>query len=165
MDRSNQYYSIIKIEKSPPTNPHFLHDTIVHMETLAIAKQLHKVGIDEDESYKIAEAINGKSGLATKEDLAEVKAELKEDIHVLKENIHILRSEMAEMNNNIESKATKEDIHKLELKNEKQFAEIKTSQNWIKVIGVAILVSLLGIGITLIINTSNPTPTITQIQP
>ena len=48
------------------------------METLAIAKQLHKVGIEHDEAYNIAEAINGRSGLATKEDISEVKAEIAE---------------------------------------------------------------------------------------
>ena len=90
------------------------------METLAIAKQLHKVGIDEDDSYKIAEAINGRSGLATKE-----------DIHVLKEDLHVyVRDEIQPIKEDISE--VKADIHRLELKNEKQFAEIKASQNWIK---------------------------------
>lgn len=47
------------------------------METLAIAKTLQKIdGIGHDEAYNIAEAINGKLGLATKEDIAEVKADV-----------------------------------------------------------------------------------------
>ena len=62
------------------------------METLAIAEALEQVGIEREKAYPIAETINGKSGLATKEDLAEVEAELKADISEVK-------SEIAEVKN------------------------------------------------------------------
>ena len=35
------------------------------MQTLEIARELQQAGINETSAYKIAEAINGKSGLAT----------------------------------------------------------------------------------------------------
>ena len=57
------------------------------METLTIARELEKVGIEQDNAYKIAETINGNSGLATKEDLANVKAELKEEISEVKSEL------------------------------------------------------------------------------
>ena len=60
------------------------------METLAIAKTLQKIeGIEHDEDHNIAEAINGRSGLASKEDLAGLKkdiAEVKSDIARLENN-------------------------------------------------------------------------------
>ena len=46
------------------------------METLAIAEALERAGIEREKAYPIAETINGKSGLATKEDIAEVKADI-----------------------------------------------------------------------------------------
>ena len=57
------------------------------METLDIAKELQKAGINTDSAYKIAtkETINGKSGLATKE-----------DIHLLKKDMSDLRTELKE---------------------------------------------------------------------
>ena len=71
------------------------------METLAIAKTLQKIdGIEHDEAYNIAEAINGRSGLATREDLAEVKAELKEDISEVKAEIAEVKTDIARLENN-----------------------------------------------------------------
>ena len=46
------------------------------METLAIAEALEQAGIEREKAYPIAETINGKSGLATKEDIAEVKTDI-----------------------------------------------------------------------------------------
>ena len=74
------------------------------METLEIAEALEKAGIDRQKAYPIAETINGKSGLATKED------------------IHTLRSEMAEMNSNIEKKSNKEEVAKVRV----DIAEVRT---------------------------------------
>ena len=123
------------------------------METLAIAKQLHKVGIDEDDSYKIAEAINGRSGLATKE-----------DIHVLKEDLHVyVRDEIQPIKEDIAE--LKADISEVKT----EIAEIKTSQNWIKALGVAIIIFLLKIAFfpstPPSTQTPSPTPTTTQTQP
>ena len=39
------------------------------MDTLELVKILEKPKINHDEAIKLAEAINGKSGLATKEDI------------------------------------------------------------------------------------------------
>ena len=39
------------------------------MQTLDIAEKLEKLGLDHRDAYEIAEKINGKSGLATKEDI------------------------------------------------------------------------------------------------
>ena len=71
------------------------------MQTLEIAKQLKKVGIEETHAYEMAEAINGKSGLATKEDLHEVRTEIHNVEKNLEGQIH----------------AVKEDIGKLETSN------------------------------------------------
>ena len=57
------------------------------MQTLELVNIFEKRNFDRDEAIQIAKAINGRSGLATKEDLAEVKAELKEGIAELKADI------------------------------------------------------------------------------
>ena len=89
------------------------------METLAIAKTLQKIdGIEHDEAYNIAEAINGRSGLATREDLSEVKTEIAEVIAELKEDIAEVKTEIA---------------------------KIETSLNWMKAFGVIIIGLLLKI--------------------
>ncbi len=97
------------------------------MQTLEIAKELKKVGIKEDKAYYIAESINGKSGLATKEDIhdldtniSEVKNELKEDIHHLDKKIDDVKSEL------------KEDIGKLE-----------TSIKWLTILVVSLNIPIL----------------------
>ena len=46
------------------------------METLAIAEALEQAGIEREKAYPIAETINGKSGLTTKEDISEVKSDI-----------------------------------------------------------------------------------------
>ena len=46
------------------------------MQTLEIARELQQAGISENSAYEIAEAINGRSGLATKEDIHEVREEI-----------------------------------------------------------------------------------------
>ena len=81
------------------------------MQTLEIAKQLKKVGIEETHAYEMAEAINGKSGLATKEDLHEVRAEIHNVEKNLEGQIHAVR----------------EDIIKLE----GQMIELKTAIKWL----------------------------------
>ena len=68
------------------------------MDTLEIVNILERKKFNHDEAIKLAEAINGKSGLATKEDISEVKAEisevkaeLKEDISEVKRDIQWLK--------------------------------------------------------------------------
>ena len=50
------------------------------MKTLEIVEILEKAKVDRKDAINLAEAINGKSGLATKEDLSQVEHALKEDI-------------------------------------------------------------------------------------
>ena len=57
------------------------------MEVLQIVQILEKRNFDHDEAIQLAEAINGKSGLATKEDIGA----LKEDIVKLKNDINWLK--------------------------------------------------------------------------
>ena len=72
------------------------------MNTLEIVNILEAKDFRHDEAIKLAEAINGKSGLATKEDIArvdnnisQVKSELKEDIAEVKEEITEVRIDIA----------------------------------------------------------------------
>ena len=90
------------------------------MQTLEIARELQQAGINETSAYKIAEAINGKSGLATKKDLAELKAEVKEDIH-----------------------GVREDIIKLEGRLDNRMGKLEASNKWLVAIQLAILALLL----------------------
>ena len=53
------------------------------MQTLEIATKLEKVGLEHADAYQIAEAINGRSGLATKEDLLKLEQALDAKIHGL----------------------------------------------------------------------------------
>ena len=46
------------------------------METLEIIQILEKKDFAHDEAIRLAEAINGKSGLATKEDIAKLNAKI-----------------------------------------------------------------------------------------
>ena len=57
------------------------------METLEIAETLEGIGVEHKKAYSIAETINGKSGLATKEDIAEVRKEIAEIRSELKTDI------------------------------------------------------------------------------
>ena len=94
------------------------------MQTLEIARELQQAGINETSAYKIAETINGRSGLATKEDLLKLEQAFDAKIHNVEKNlegqIHTLRAEV------------KEDIGKLE-----------TSNKWLVAIQLAILALLL----------------------
>ena len=64
------------------------------MKTLEIAETLEGIGIEHRKAYDLAETINGKSGLATKEDIAQVKSELKEDIAEVKSEIAQVKSDI-----------------------------------------------------------------------
>ena len=64
------------------------------METLTIARELEKVGIEQDNAYKIAETINGKSGLATKEDIAGVRSDIKWIMGIMLMGMGVLSSGM-----------------------------------------------------------------------
>ena len=77
------------------------------METLEIVKILERRDFNHDEAINLATAINGRSGLATKEDLNEAEIRLKEDIGKVKEDINRIEAELA-------NKATKEDLSKVE---------------------------------------------------
>ena len=57
------------------------------METLEIVKILENPNISHDEAIKLAEVINGRSGLATKEDLLKVESSLKENIKNLENRV------------------------------------------------------------------------------
>ena len=116
------------------------------METLEIANELKKVGIASDNAYRIAETINGRSGLATKEDIGHLRNELKEDItdlrSELKDDIADLRSEL------------KEDIGNLRSELKEDAAEMKRDIAWMKwVLGfiVAALISGFSIIISLLV--------------
>lgn len=61
------------------------------MDTLSIVKTFKKLGINEEESYELAETINNHGNLATKEDLANVKSELKQDIIEIKTELKYLK--------------------------------------------------------------------------
>ena len=92
------------------------------MQTLEIARELQQARISETSAYQMTEVINGKSGLATKEDLAELKTEVKEDIHQVRTEIHNVEK-------NLEGQihAVREDIIKLE----GQMIELKTAIKWL----------------------------------
>ena len=66
------------------------------MKTTEIARLIKKRDLSDDEAYDLAEAINGKSGLATKEGLSKVEHTLKGDLlkaeSRLKEDIASLRT-------------------------------------------------------------------------
>ena len=57
------------------------------MQTLEIATKLEKVGLEHADAYQIAEAINGRSGLATKEDLLKLEQALDAKIHNVEKNL------------------------------------------------------------------------------
>lgn len=64
------------------------------MNTLDIVEILERVNINKKDAINLAEAINGKSGLATKEDLHKVESALKEDIGLLKDDVSSVKQEM-----------------------------------------------------------------------
>ena len=98
------------------------------MNTLEIVNILEK-NYDRDEAIKLAEAINGKSGLATKEDIANVKADLKEDIAEVKTE---LKNDIAEVKIKLEKNIAEVKTDIAEVK-----TELKTSYKWIKGILIA----------------------------
>ena len=57
------------------------------MQTLEIATKLEKVGLEHADAYQIAEAINGRSGLATKEDLLKLEQAFDAKIHNVEKNL------------------------------------------------------------------------------
>ena len=106
------------------------------MQTLEIARELQQAGINETSAYKIAETINGRSGLATKEDLLKLEQAFDAKIHNVEKNlegqIHTLRAEV------------KEDIGKLD----NRMGKLETSNKWI----VAILFIMFGMMVKLFID-------------
>ena len=66
------------------------------IDTLAFAKRLQAAGADERLAEAIVEGITDAdtSSLATKEDIALVRTELKEDIALVKEDIAHVRTEL-----------------------------------------------------------------------
>ena len=138
------------------------------MNTLEIVNVLEKRNFARDEAIELAEAINGKSGLATKEDITELRtevkgdntelraevkgdiAEVKKDIAEVKKDIAELKEDIAKVNAKLDTKATKEDIAevnaKLDTKATKEdIAELRTSNKWIMAIGVALIMLLVKI--------------------
>ena len=91
---------------------------IKSMDTLEIVHILEK-NYDRDEAIKLAEAINGKSGLATKEDIAEVRSELKEEIAEVRKEIAEGKTEL------------KEDIAEVRKEIAEVRSELKTDIKWI----------------------------------
>ncbi len=107
------------------------------MDTLEIVEILEEQGFSNKKAIKLAEAINGKSGLVTKEDIgflreevSEVKSALREEISevksALREEIgevkNALREEVSEVKN-----ALREEIS--EVKND--ITVLKTSNKWV----------------------------------
>ncbi len=105
------------------------------MDTLEIVEILEEQGFSNKKAIKLAEAINGKSGLATKEDIGF----LKEEIGFLKEEINKVESDLREEINKVES-VLREDIIRIETK-------IDLSGKWI----LAIMSIGFSIGITLLV--------------
>ncbi len=138
------------------------------METLEIVRIFEQKKFNRDDAIKIAEAINGKSGLARKEDIAKLEAGLKEDIvrleAELKEDIAKLEAELKEdiarLEAELNTKSTKEDIARLkaELKEDivrlevelntkstkEDIARLDTSMKWIMGILIGGIVALFG---------------------
>ena len=94
------------------------------METLEIVQILQRQNFEHDEAIRLAEAINGKSGLATKEDIAKLNAKFD--------------TQFTEINAKLETKASKEDMHVLREELKTEMAEMKTTLKWI----VGILISV-----------------------
>ena len=108
------------------------------MQTLEIARELQQAGISENSAYEMAEVINGRSGLATKEDLAELKAEVKENIHNVEKNlegqIHAVREEIIKLEGKLDNRIGKLD---------NRMGKLETSNKWLVAIQLAILALLL----------------------
>ena len=100
------------------------------METLEIVKILESPKISHDQAIKLAEAINGRSGIATREDLLKVESSLKEDLlkveSSLKEDLLKVESSLKENVKNLENRVIKLEI----------------SLNWLKGMGLAIIALL-----------------------
>ena len=103
------------------------------MTTLEIARILQTTDINHDDAFKLAEAINGKSGLVTKEDLLKVEnklenklAELQAQLNTKASKEDIIKLE-AELQAQLNTKASKEDVVRLE----NQIGKLETSNKWI----------------------------------
>ena len=112
------------------------------MQTFEIAKQLERVGVEETHAYEIAEAINGRSGLATKEDIYEVRDDVKDRINnvekTLECQIHSLRTEVRTEIHDVE-KNLEGQMNKLD----NRMGKLETSNKWLVAIQLAILALLL----------------------
>ena len=136
------------------------------MQTLEIARELQQAGISETSSYEMAEIINGKSGLATREDITKLEGELKNK--ATKEDIHEVREDITKLEGELKNKATKENIHEIrteihnveknlegqihtlraEVKEDigklgNRMGKLETSNKWLVAIQLAILALLL----------------------
>ena len=128
------------------------------MQTLEIARELQQAGINETSAYKIAETINGKSGLATKEDLLKLEQALGAKIHNVEKN---LEGKIYGLDKTFEGKIyeAKEEVTKKILEIEKSLegqihavkediGKLETSNKWI----VAILFIMFGMMVKLFID-------------
>ena len=101
------------------------------MQTLEIAETLEDVGIEHKKAFHIAETINGRSGLATKEDVVNVKSELKQKIsdveNGLKQEIHTLDKKIDNVKGEL-----KQEIHTLDKKIDNVKGELKEEINNVK---------------------------------
>ena len=74
------------------------------MDTLEIVEILEEQGFSNKKAIKLAEAINGKSGLATKEDIGFLKEDLNKVESSLKEDLNKVESSLKENLNKVENR-------------------------------------------------------------
>ena len=90
------------------------------MQTLEIAKELERIGVKEEKAYSIAETINSHGELATKSDLLELKAVLKEDATKLENKTDVQFAKV-----------------------EKSMTELKSDIKWLKLAMISINIPIL----------------------
>ena len=104
------------------------------MQTLEIARELQQAGISETSSYEMAEIINGKSGLATREDITKLEGELKNK--ATKEDIHEVREDITKLEGKIDNRMSKID---------NRMSKIETSNKWVGSLTLMVLGTLVAL--------------------
>ena len=138
------------------------------MQLLEIAKVFTELNIDETRAFELAETINDKKDLVTKEALSETEHKLENKIEGVETKLRTeiiqnkndlekkiegvetkLRTEIIQNKNDLEKKIegveTKLRTEIIQNKNdlEKQIIQVKLSLNWLKGIGMAIVALLI----------------------
>ena len=94
------------------------------MQTLEIARILEKRDFKQEKAFRLAEAINGKSGLATKEDIAKIEALL---------NTKASKEDLLKLENMIAEKTSKSEnmIAEKMSKSAERMSNLEISNKWI----------------------------------